>query len=107
MITVRFLKNNNRLVGFEIKGHAGLDEHGKDILCASVSSAAYMTANAVTDVFKASAECFVSQDGEMKLLLLDRDNKSSLDIIKALEFHLRHLAKDYPEHLKVICNTEV
>lgn len=107
MITVKFLKENNLLVGFEIKGHSGLEEQGKDILCAAVSSAAYMTANAVTDVFKSSAECSVSQDGEMKLLLIDRNNQSALDIIKALEFHLKHLAKDYPKHLKVICDTEV
>ena len=41
---------NDRLTGFDISGHAMFAESGSDIVCASVSSAAYMAANTVTAV---------------------------------------------------------
>lgn len=107
MITVRFHKKGDLLVGFDIRGHANYRRGKDDIVCASVSSAAYMTVNAVTDVLFCKANVSASDEGKMDFLLLDEDNRSALDMIKALEFHLSNLAKDYPKNLKVIFTTEV
>ena len=41
--------------GFSLCGHAGAGVAGEDIVCAAVSSAAYMAANTVTDVVGAKA----------------------------------------------------
>ncbi|MFQ8600843.1 MAG: ribosomal-processing cysteine protease Prp [Oscillospiraceae bacterium] len=50
MIRAVFQKSGDWFKGFEISGHAGYAGHGRDIVCASVSSAVMLTANAVTEV---------------------------------------------------------
>ena len=53
MIFVRFLSEaSGNLVGFVMEGHAGYADPGEDIVCAAVSSVAYMTANTITEIIK-------------------------------------------------------
>ena len=54
--------------GFLIKGHSGFAESGEDIVCASVSSVAYMVANTITEILKVNAKIEVN-DGKMKLIV--------------------------------------
>lgn len=49
------------LIGFRISGHSGFAESGSDIVCASISSAAYMAANTITDIINISAEVDVDE----------------------------------------------
>lgn len=38
MITIKVIKNKKKeIISFSVEGHADADEHGKDIVCASVS----------------------------------------------------------------------
>ena len=107
MITARFLEEEGIPFGFEISGHAGHAEFGNDIVCASVSSAAYLTANGITDVILCEAEASVDEQGRMRLILEDRENAIAVEMIRSLIFHLENLAKDYPKNLKVFFDTEV
>ena len=50
MIRATFYKEGDLLKGFEIKGHSGYADEGEDVICATVSSAAYMAANTVTEI---------------------------------------------------------
>ena len=51
MIRADFFANaDGALLGFSVLGHSGLAQEGEDILCAAVSSAAYMTANTVLEI---------------------------------------------------------
>ena len=100
MIKVRFLIGNNQLHGFEIRGHANFAESGKDVVCASVSSAAYMAANTITDVICANADA-VAGDGTMRLTLNQPDEQAQA-VLKGLELHLTELSKQYPENIKII-----
>ena len=56
---------SGEIVGFSIDGHAGFGEAGTDIVCAAVSSAAYMTVNTITEVLHADAH--VSADDGIKV----------------------------------------
>ena len=64
MIKAELFVKEKKIVGFHLTGHSGMNEYGKDVLCAFVSSAAYMTANTVTDIICADAEAR-SEDGDM------------------------------------------
>ncbi|UKI17438.1 MAG: ribosomal-processing cysteine protease Prp [Ruminococcus sp.] len=44
---------------FSLSGHAGWGESGSDVVCASVSSAAELVCNTVTDFFNDEAEVSV------------------------------------------------
>lgn len=100
MIKVRFLIGDRQLSGFEISGHAMFAESGRDIICAAVSSAAYMAANTLTDVIGANAE---AQAGDARMrVVLNRPDERAQAVLKGLELHLTELSKQYPENIKII-----
>ena len=68
MITVRFQKSGSRLRAFSISGHAGYADAGQDIVCASVTSAVQLTANAITEQFGERAAVTV-EENQISLLL--------------------------------------
>lgn len=39
MTTAKFFKKNNKFVAITVQGHTGYDEIGKDIVCATISTA--------------------------------------------------------------------
>ena len=99
MIRVCFFKKGEMLTGFESKGHSDSAEYGKDILCAFVSSACYLTANTVTEVIKLDSDAR-AEEGYMRLCIKENPEKAQ-DILNGLRLHLTELKKDYPEKIEV------
>ncbi len=100
MIKATFYRQKDgNLSGFEIKGHSGYSEQGQDIICASVSSAAYMTANTVTDVIFGKADIAVDE-GYMSFILKDKIESSQV-ILEGFLLHVKALATDYEDF--VLC----
>lgn len=94
-----FVDRDDNITGFHIKGHSGLADAGEDVLCAFVSSAAYMAANTVTDVIGAEADAF-ADDGDMRLEVSGKIGECQA-VLRGLELHLRETEKQYPENLSV------
>ncbi len=97
MIEATFYKNKGGLKGFVIEGHSGYAEEGSDIICASVSSAAYMAANTLTEIAGAKADIDVN-DGYLKLITEDTSEKAQI-ILQGLRLHISTLAEDYREYI--------
>ena len=104
MIRVRFHTANDKMVGFTLDGHAGAGVSGQDIVCAAVSSAAYMTANTVTEIIGATADITVD-DGYMQVMLTDKIDGCQ-DILSGFRLHLEALQDQYPNRVHLM-NTEV
>ena len=104
MIRVRYKTAGGLLTGFTLSGHAGAGDHGQDIVCAAVSSAAYMTANTVTDVIGATADITVN-DGYMDLTVTD-NVIGCQDILSGFRLHLQAMQEQYPTRIQLM-NTEV
>lgn len=101
MIQARILVRPDGLIsGFCIVGHSGRAESGRDVLCAFVSSAAYMAANTITDVIRANAKA-TDSDGYMRLDVAESDLPRCQDILAGLVLHLEETEKQYPKNLKV------
>lgn len=101
MTKVTFYFDENVPYGFLISGHSGFAESGEDIVCASVSSAAYMVANTITEILKVTAEIDVN-DGRMKLIVNKEQRHITKDILLGLKLHLDSLAEDYPKFLETL-----
>ncbi|MBQ4105017.1 MAG: ribosomal-processing cysteine protease Prp [Clostridia bacterium] len=101
MINIRFITTHSTLTGFEMNGHSGYSESGSDIVCAAVSSAAYMTANTVTDVLGIDADISVS-DGFMMMKLSAKDAQIAQDILRGFEIHVCELSEQYKSNISVI-----
>ena len=101
MICFRFFLSGNAVTGFDASGHAGCGTEGNDIVCAAVSSAAYLAANTLTDVLSADADVKVDPNGRMTLALRS-ENEPAQQLLKGLERHIRMLSEQYPDRIKII-----
>ena len=101
MTKVTFYFDENVPYGFLISGHSGFAESGEDIVCASVSSVAYMVANTITEILKVNAEIKVN-DGMMRLIVNKEQRHITKDILLGLKLHLDSLAEDYPKFLETL-----
>ena len=100
MVKVTILKQEGIIRGFRISGHAG-GAAGKDIVCAAVSSAAYMVANTLTEVMGVDTKPGVDE-ALMHLALTKEQGVIAQDILKGFELHIRALEKAHPNNIKVI-----
>lgn len=100
MICAEFFKKNGMFVGFKISGHSGEADKGCDIVCAAVSSAAYMTANTVTDVIGVKAGVDV-KDGYMELKIPSGSAAGCMVPLKGFRLHMEELRKQYSKYLHV------
>ena len=83
-----------------IKGHAGYDDKGKDIVCASVSSIVITTINGIIEI-NPDAIDYSDLDNEIIIRKLKEDetvNKLLNNMILLLE----SLEKDYKDYIKII-----
>ncbi len=89
------------MVGFAINGHDRV--HGSEIslLCAAVSSAAYLTVNTLTDVAGVRPEVLEQADGLMTLRLRPEDARANQTLLRGFELHLRALSDDYKQQLDI------
>ena len=98
MISVTFYKDGGDFTGYEFSGHSDYAESGYDIVCSAVSSAAYLTANNLTDIFGVKADVTVS-DGYMKLTAEKSDILNRL--ADGLYRHTLQLTEQYQNDIKV------
>ncbi|MBR5135277.1 MAG: ribosomal-processing cysteine protease Prp [Clostridia bacterium] len=88
--------SKDTIVGFAINGHDTPDaDSGVSLVCAAVSSAVYMTVNAVTDVCGVDPLVLETGDGLMTLRLRREDAEVCQILLKGLKLHLESLAADY------------
>ena len=105
MITVTFSCSDNLICGFKITGHSGFSDSGRDIVCAAVSSAAYMAANTITEILHINAEV-TENDGFMQLSLSKHEAEKSAVVLNGLRLHLTALSEQYTKYITVK-NSEV
>ena len=101
MTSVKFLADKKNLCGFEISGHStfsGDDENGK-IVCAAVSSAAFMAANTITEIIGDSADIKI-EDAVMHLNVKNPSSET-VKVIEGLKLHLTELSVQYSNNIKV------
>ena len=83
-----------------IKGHAGYDDYGRDIVCASASSIAITTINAIL-LLDSKAINYEQQKDEFVINVLKND-KYTKTLINNMISMFEELASQYEENIKVI-----
>ena len=95
-----FTDKSGSLLGFLIRGHSGYSHQGADIVCAAVSSAAYMAANTILEVIGIGADVIV-RDGYMRLMISSDEAKACRDILTGFKLHICSLEEQYSDYLTV------
>ena len=99
MIKASFFRKNNSLTGFSISGHSGYADSGSDIVCASVSSAAQLTANNITDFFHIQAK--VSAEDNTLSLRLEMPSDDADRLIRGLAAHLELISEEFQNYVDI------
>ena len=105
MTSVKFLSNKESLYGFEIKGHSSVDcdDFEGKIVCSAISSAAYMTANTITEII--GDACDITVDDALMRVVVKRPKGETVTVLEGLKLHLTELSKQYSKQIKI--TTEV
>lgn len=105
MTRVKFLSKNESLSGFEILGHSSddCDDSEGKIVCSAISSAAYMTANTITEII--GDECEIDVDDAKMYVSVKNPSQKTIAVLAGLKLHLTELSKQYSKRIKI--TTEV
>ncbi len=101
MTSVKFLADKKGLYGFEISGHSSFDcdDSAGKIVCAAVSSVAFMAANTITEVIGDKAEATVSD--ALMVVKCENPSDKSKAVLEGLRLHLTELATQYSNNIKI------
>ena len=75
MTNITFFKKNGFILGFEISGHTGKDDYGKDLLCCQISTIAQLAVVGIDEIAKEKNFHEIS-DGYLKIELREKEAQS-------------------------------
>ena len=99
MIKVNVTTKENLVEKITIKGHAMYDDHGKDIVCASVSTMVITTVNAISRFKQNDITC--NQDDGFVEIVINTHNSITDTLIDNLIDLLKELEQQYNKNLKI------
>ena len=107
MITIKFLKKNERIIYFEITGHANHGEYGEDVVCSAVSSVSQMTLNGLMETLKLDdklqykeKEGYIVCDLDKSNLTDDEIEKSQI-LILSMYSYLKAVEESYGKYVEI------
>lgn len=98
MIKVNVKYNNNKVYELVIKGHAGYDVHGKDIVCAAVSSIAITTIN---NIIALDDSIDYEENSGLLVIRVKRDTEVNNKLLDNLVRMLTELKEQYPKNIEI------
>ena len=99
MITVNVKKKDDVVNYIKISGHAEYAEEGFDIVCASVSSIAITTVNALISIDEDCID-YTNDDGFLKIII-KKHNEVIDKLIDNMINLLSELEKDYKKNIEI------
>ena len=98
MIKVNVKYNNNKVYELVIKGHAGYDVHGKDIVCAAVSSMAITTVN---NIIALDDSVDYEENSGLLIIRVKSDTEVNNKLLDNLVRMLTELESQYPKNIEI------
>ncbi len=100
VIKVKVDRDGNLVKEVKVTGHAGYEEYGKDIVCASVSSIVITSVNLILRINKKSVDV-IEKEGLIQLKVLKED-KTVNEILQNMLDMLKELSNEYEKNVKII-----
>lgn len=108
MTKITIFKKDDIIWSYQVKGHSGFAEEGRDIVCSAVSTATQMTLVGLKEVLKLKVESIIA-DGFLQVRLLDGDenNKDAQILLNTMFLTLQDIAKNYAKNVKMEVRKDV
>ncbi|AAM24170.1 MAG: putative ribosomal protein [Caldanaerobacter subterraneus] len=105
MIEVKVWRNpQGDIYKFYVKGHAGYDEYGKDIVCAAVSAISQTAVLGIENIKGVKIRKEIEEGNlevEVKEVLKEEDKIKLQAILETMVLGLKDVASGYSEYVKV------
>ena len=111
MTQVKVICKGNKIIGFEMLGHAGYNVGGPDILCASLSAVSQLTINGIINWLHCSSEAIIKVDnpkeGHLKVIVPDDffETLYKREVVQqfliAFELYIKQLSGVYGDYVKL------
>ena len=98
MIKVNVKRNDNKVYELVIKGHAGYDVRGKDIVCAAVSSMAITTIN---NIIALDDSIDYEENSGLLIIRVKCDTEVNNKLLDNLVRMLTELKSQYPKNIEI------
>ena len=98
MIKVNVKKNDDKIYELVIKGHAGYDVSGKDIVCAAVSSMAITTIN---NIIALDDSIYYEEDSGLLKIRVENDTEVNQKLLNNLIRMFEELKQQYPKNIEI------
>ncbi|NLY19488.1 MAG: ribosomal-processing cysteine protease Prp [Clostridiaceae bacterium] len=100
---VIFKNSNGEIQGFKIKGHAGFDRPGRDIVCSAVSAVVYAALGGLDEL--AGFRNFTEKDGLIICYVPENLSAGQLEttdiILKTMVVGLRQIEAGYDKYIRI------
>lgn len=93
------IKKDDFIKQITVKGHAAQNDFGKDIVCASVSTAIILSVNLLEKFSKLDCVKYVVDEGIFDITVSNKDEVIN-NILENLEYSLNDLKIQYPKYIK-------
>lgn len=94
------LNTEGKITQFTVDGHSGFAESGSDIVCASVSSAVWLTINGIEKQNLAQLS-YEERDGFVKCTVSKKYSDGADILLNSLVMFITELAGQYKDYLKL------
>ena len=102
MIKFKVERNaDKKIIGFEVRGHAGYAENGHDIVCAAVSTACTMTINGIAKQ-KLAKITYNKRDGFLVCAIPEKREEGADMLLDSLMITIYEIAKQYKKYLFIL-----
>ncbi|RJX26785.1 MAG: ribosomal-processing cysteine protease Prp [Acholeplasma sp.] len=99
MITAKYQIKDGLIQKITVSGHAHYKKAGQDIVCAAVSAATLVTANAIEHLGLNQFVDLAVDDGYFKIELKE-ENQTIQALFENLKYTLTDFEKQYPKYMK-------
>jgi len=99
MIKISITRENEVITNIKINGHAGYDDYGKDIVCASVSSMVITTINGLLRLDNNSLK-YEEKDGYINIDVLKHNETIDILILNLVSL-LEELQNQYKDNIMI------
>ena len=98
MITVKVKIDNNQYQHLSVKGHAGSDEYGKDLICAGVSSIMFGLLNAIE---MADKGVVINVKDNLIEVINNSNNTKVNNYLELAVLQLKTIEESYSQYIKI------
>ncbi|ACU78516.1 ribosomal-processing cysteine protease Prp [Mycoplasma mycoides] len=100
MVDIIINYKNNKIIQFQMKGHANSDEYGKDLVCAGLTAIVSGALNAIDSYYKNDVDIEVLKN-KITIIVKQENNNNLQLMLDMLKIQIQTITIQYPKNARI------